>query len=203
VGLRRFCSPAPQDLEQCQARCLTGHRTVDTNAPTTAKRTSTGLPASRLVRSVVAAVGAVGITAAGALVLSVASAASPVATGARTMPIHEVGTLRLASHQGTKILHEQGQASGTFRGTLTANININYTQAKVGFTISPAGGSIYGEGLASYYVSGKTGHFNGNVAINHGTGRYAHIRSSEVHISGLIKRAHYELSLQVSGSLRE
>jgi hypothetical protein len=127
----------------------------------------------------------------------------PVAGDARTISIHETGSLRLVSHQGTKILHERGEASGTFHGSLTANIKISYTQATVSFTISPPGGSVSGEGVESYYVSGKNGHFTGTMYLTRGTGRFAHVRSSEVHISGLIKRAHYELTLQVTGTLHD
>jgi hypothetical protein len=127
----------------------------------------------------------------------------PVATDARTISIHESGTLRLVSHQGTKILHEQGQTSGTFRGNVTANVNISYTQASVSFTITSSSGSVSGEGVESYFVSGKNGHFNGNVSITRGSGQFSHAHGSTLHISGLIKRAHYELTLQVSGSLRD
>ncbi len=127
----------------------------------------------------------------------------PSATDAGTISIHESGTLRLVSHQGTKILHEQGQTSGTFHANVTSNVNISYTQANVSFTITSSSGSVTGEGVESYYVSGKNGHFNGNVSITRGTGQFSHARASELHISGLIKRAHYELTLQVSGSLRD
>jgi hypothetical protein len=126
-----------------------------------------------------------------------------LADSATATSIHETGTLHLVSHQGTKILHEQGQASGTFHGSLTANIKIAYTQATVSFTISPPGGSVSGEGVESYFVAGKNGHFSGTMYINRGTGRFSHVRSSAMHISGLIKRAHYELTLQVSGTLQD
>jgi hypothetical protein len=125
----------------------------------------------------------------------------PVAT-ARTTYLSETANLHLVAHQGTQILHEEGQASGTLRGRLTAVLNIAYTQATVTFTASSPGGTLTGRGVESYYVSGKNGHFSGRMIITGGTGMYAHASASTLQTTGLIKRAHYELMMTVNGQLK-
>jgi hypothetical protein len=124
------------------------------------------------------------------------------AATARTTYLSETANLHLVAHQGTQILHEEGQASGTLRGRLTAVLNIAYTQATVTFTARSSGGTLTGRGIESYYVSGKNGHFSGRMIITGGTGRYAHASASALQTTGLIKRAHYELTMTVSGQLK-
>lgn len=124
------------------------------------------------------------------------------AATARTTYLSETANLHLVAHQGTQILHEEGQASGTLRGRLTAVLNIAYTQATVTFTANSPGGTLTGRGVESYYVSGKNGHFSGRMIITGGTGRYAHASASALQTTGLIKRAHYELMMTVNGQLK-
>jgi hypothetical protein len=124
------------------------------------------------------------------------------AATARTTYLNETADLHLVAHQGTQILHEEGQASGTLRGRLTTVLNIAYTQATVTFTARSSGGTLTGHGVESYYVSGKNGHFSGRMTITGGTGRYAHASASALQTTGLIKRAHYELLMTVNGKLK-
>jgi hypothetical protein len=123
------------------------------------------------------------------------------AVGARTIHLKETADLHLVAHQGTKILHEEGQVSGTLRGLLIAVIDIGYTQATVTFTVQSSSGTLLGHGVESYYVSGKNGHFSGRMAVTGGTGKYAHSVGSSLQTTGLIKRAHYEVLMTVSGLL--
>jgi hypothetical protein len=145
-----------------------------------------------------------------ALMVSPASASPPNPVGsrgaravaARTLSLHEIAHLRLVSHQGTQILNEQGEASGTLRGKLTIQIHIAYTEAGVTFTANPNGGTLSGHGVESYYVGGNIGHFSGAIAITHGTGRYAHASASTLHISGEIERKHYTVFVTVTGQMK-
>lgn len=130
------------------------------------------------------------------------SAAGHRAETARTTYLSETANLHLIAHQGTQILHEEGQASGALRGRLTVVINIAYTQATVTFTAHPPGGTFTGRGVESYYVSGKNGHFSGRMSVTGGTGTYAHASASNLQTTGLIKRAHYEVVMTVDGTLK-
>lgn len=130
------------------------------------------------------------------------SAVGHRAATARTTYLSETVNLHLLSHQGSQILHEEGQASGALHGRLTVEINIAYTQATVTFTAHPPGGTFTGRGVESYYVSGKNGHFSGRMSVTGGTGTYAHAAASNLQTTGLIKRAHYEVVLTVDGALK-
>ncbi len=132
----------------------------------------------------------------------VAPSQAPVALAARAMAIHETANMHLVSHRGTKILQEEGQASGTLHGRITATINIGYSEATVSFTARSSSGTLSGHGEESYYVSGKIGHFKGNVTVTGGTGLYAHAVGSSLRCTGLIKRVHYEAQMTVDGELR-
>lgn len=127
--------------------------------------------------------------------------ASMTATASRTTNLNEAANLHLVTHQGTQILHEEGQVTGTLRGRLTVVIDIGYTEATVTFTAHASGGTFTGRGVESYYVSGKNGHFNGRMAVTGGTGAYAHA-SASLQTTGLIKRAHYEVLMTVNGQLK-
>ncbi len=145
-------------------------------------------------------------TMSGGIASTTASADSQLvqhrAATARTTYLSETANLHLVAHQGTQILHEEGQASGTLNGRLTAVLNIAYTKATGTFTARSSGGTLTGRGTESYYVSGKNGHFSGRMTITGGTGRYAHASTSVLQTSGLIKRAHYELLMTVNGALK-
>jgi hypothetical protein len=116
--------------------------------------------------------------------------------------MREAANLHLVAHQGTQILHEVGQASGTLRGRLTVVIDIRYTEATVTFTATSSSGTFTGRGVESYYVSGKNGHFSGRMAVTGGTGRYAHASGSNLQTTGTITRAHYEVAMTVNGQLK-
>lgn len=124
------------------------------------------------------------------------------ATTARATYLSETAQLHLVAHQGTQILHEEGQVSGTLRGRLAVVIQIGYTEATVTFTARSSTGTLTGRGVESYYVSGKNGHFSGRTTVTKGTGAYAHASDSNLQTAGLIKRAHYEVLMTVDGRLR-
>jgi hypothetical protein len=124
------------------------------------------------------------------------------AVAARSIRLSETAQLHLVAHQGTQVLHEEGQASGTLRGRLIVVINIGYTEATVTFTARSSSGTFSGRGIESYYVSGKNGHFSGRMSVTGGTGAYAHAPGSSLQTTGLIKRGHYEVEMTVNGLLK-
>lgn len=135
--------------------------------------------------------------------LGTASTASPVhAVTSRTIRLSDTALLHLVTHQGTQVLHEEGQASGTLRGQLTVTIDLGYTEATVIFSARSPSGTLKGRGVESYYVSGKNGHFVGRMSVTGGTGAYAHASGSKLETVGLIKRGHYEVHMTVNGELK-
>lgn len=144
------------------------------------------------------ALGSASLAARGSIVRSVGQRAAT----AQVKHLSETAQLHLVAHQGTQVLREEGQASGTLRGRLTVVINIGYTEATVTFTARSSAGTLSGRGVESYYVSGKIAHFSGRMSVTGGTGAYAHASGSSLQTAGLIKRAHYEVQMTINGALK-
>jgi len=124
------------------------------------------------------------------------------ATAARTIRLSDTAQLHLVAHEGTQVLHEQGQASGTLRGSLTVVIDLGYTEATVTFSARSSSGTLKGHGVEEYYVSGKNGHFRGRMTVTGGSGAYAHASGSSLGTTGLIRRGRYEVQMTVNGELK-
>lgn len=129
------------------------------------------------------------------------AAANQSASTARTMSLHEVGRLHLASRRGGNNLHEMGTQSGTLGGTMDVRIVTAYTTASIKFSVNPGGGSFHGEGVVAYYVAGNTAHFNGGVKITGGTGRFTHISASKMQINGWMQRSNYAATMTIAGTV--
>ncbi len=142
-----------------------------------------------------------GVVAVGLVWLGFAGSTAPAIATSPTN-IHETARLHLVSHRGTKILQEEGYASGTLHGRITATIKIGYAEAIVTFTAQSSNGTLSGRGVESYYVYGKDGHFRGHMAVTGGTGHYAHVSGSTLQTTGLIKRPHYDAQMTVVGMLK-
>lgn len=140
------------------------------------------------------------ITTVGLAWLGLLGAWPAIGTSATT--VSETASMHLVSHRGTKILEEEGQASGTLHGRITATIKIGYADATVTFTARSSSGTLTGSGVESYYVSGKTGHFSGHMTVTGGSGGYAHAPGSNLQTTGLIHRTHYEAQMTVVGTLK-
>lgn len=136
------------------------------------------------------------------------AAASPTshsnrhAFAARTLYVNETSHLSLVSHHGTQVLNEHGSSSGAPGGALTIHVDIAYTQATITFTAYPSGGTLSGQGEATYYAEGPLAHFTGNVKVTHGSGRYAHASASNLKIEGKLERnRNYALYVRVTGQM--
>jgi hypothetical protein len=144
------------------------------------------------------------LAAAGSVGADGASVYSPrPAHAARTTSLNETGELHLVSKHGFT-LNEQGTASGTIRGPISVRLTIvstNRVSAEV--TISPSGGSISGQGTASYHKGQTSASFSGAMSINHRSGSYAHTQGSGLSFSGTIARSNDAITVHVSGSLSD
>jgi hypothetical protein len=138
--------------------------------------------------------------AAGALAHATASRAV-TARAAGTLSLNETGRLHLTSHHSFT-LNEQGSASGTISGTIYIHLNVvsvNKVTAEV--SIYPHGGSLTGSASASYHPSGAVASFSGTMAIDRGTGSYAHAHGSGLAFSGTIQRSNDAVTVHVSGRI--
>ncbi len=129
--------------------------------------------------------------------------AAPTAQTARTVALNETGRLHLVSKHGFT-LNEQGTASGTVSGPIGVRLTIVSTsRVSAEVTISPHGGSISGEGTASYHKGGTAASFAGALSINHRSGSYAHTQGSGLSFSGTIARSNDAITVHVNGRLAD
>lgn len=144
------------------------------------------------------------IAALGAGASLAAGTAGPLsAHAARTFSLNETGNLHLTSKHGFT-LNEQGSASGTVSGTIYVHLSIVSTsRVTAEVNIYPSGGSIIGEGTASYVRGSKTANFSGSMMIARGSGSYAHAHGSNLSFSGTIQRSNDAVTVYVRGSVSD
>jgi hypothetical protein len=128
-----------------------------------------------------------------------APAAPPAARATRVLKVDDTGHLRLL-HASGSILQEEGPASGTLAGTVKVRLVVHATVTAT-FTIeAQGGGSIGGSGSATLHSSQRYSSFGGSLAVNHGTGRYAHAHGTG-ELYGAIDRRTDTLTVQTVGQL--
>ncbi len=145
-----------------------------------------------------------GMSRAAGTTTTAAAAAEPVsAHAARTFSLEETGSLHLTSKHGFT-LNEQGSASGTISGTIYVHLSIVSTsRVTAEVSIYPSGGSITGEGTASYARGSQTARFSGSMTIARGSGSYAHAHGSGLSFSGTIQRSNDAITVHVSGDVSD
>ncbi len=118
--------------------------------------------------------------------LGAEGATSPAARAAKAVSVSEVGQLHLISKHGFT-LNERGTASGTIKGTISVQLKIvSSSRVTAEVAIYPSGGSIAGEGTASYHKGKATASFAGSLSVEHGSGSYEHAQGSGLSFSGTI-----------------
>jgi hypothetical protein len=123
---------------------------------------------------------------------------------ARAFSLNETGRLHLTSkHNFT--LNEEGSATGTAAGTIYVHLTaVSSSRVSAEVDIDPHGGSITGEGVASYRRADASASFSGSLSIAHGTGSYAHIHGSGLSFDGTIEESdHDAITVRVSGRVSD
>jgi hypothetical protein len=78
---------------------------------------------------------------------------------------------------------------------------VSTSRVSAEITISPRGGSISGQGTASYHKGQTSASFAGAMSVSHRSGSYAHAQGSGLSFSGTIARSNDAIVVHVSGSL--
>jgi hypothetical protein len=130
-------------------------------------------------------------------------AAVPSARASRTIFLNETGRLHLTSrHEFT--LNEQGSASGTFTGTIYVRLTlVSTTRAIADIRVTRSGGSISGNGTATYRRGREAATFNGTFSVTAGTGSYDRVRGSGLRLSGTIRSSNDAVTVQMSGRMSD
>lgn len=116
----------------------------------------------------------------------------------RTVSVNDTGHLRLLKAFGSVLL-EEGAAAGTLPGLAKVRLTVG-SVVTASFTIQTKYGTIYGSGRAALHSSGRYSSFGGSLAVNHGTGRYAHAHGGGK-LYGVIDRRTSALTVQTVGAL--
>jgi hypothetical protein len=141
------------------------------------------------------------LTATGGLWVGTVGAAGPTGRAARSISLSESGHLHLTSKHGFT-LNEEGSATGTIRGTIYIHLHIvANSRVTAEVNIYPHGGSLSGQGSASYHVNGGYAYFSGSLSIARGTGNYGHAHASELRFTGTIQRRNDAVTVMLSGRL--
>lgn len=128
-----------------------------------------------------------------------ARAASVRAHTARTLNVTDVAHLHLVGTSG-ELLEEEGNAAGALPGKVKARFDVS-TSIIGSFVFYPrGGGSITGHGSARLHFTGAYSSFGGTLAVNHGTGRYAHARGRGA-LYGIMNRRTNAMTVQTTGQL--
>jgi hypothetical protein len=159
----------------------------------------TRTPAAAVLTALLAgaAFGAIGASATAAGDVSYPT----VAKTAQTVALSEKGRLRLTSKKGFT-LNERGTASGTISGPIYIHLHlVSDSRVTAEVNIYPRGGSLTGNGSASYRVVGGYAAFTGTLSITRGSGKYAHARAAGLRFTGAIQRRDDSVAVQLSGRL--
>jgi hypothetical protein len=141
--------------------------------------------------------------AAGSIFIGVRPVAADSAHAARTIQVSETAHLHLTSHHGIT-LNLEGSASGTISGRIYIHLQLRSGgRVFAEVNIYPRGGSLSGNGTASYRVAGAYADFDGTFAVTRGTGKWAHARASGMRFAGSIQRRTDATSVTLSGKLSE
>ena len=139
-----------------------------------------------------------------ASVAALAAAGSRATTPAfesRTISLVESAHLRAAPQPGNTI-HEQGEATGTFRCHITVDLRIVSTnRITATFTVTPSGGTVTGAGTARFVTQGAYGYLGGVLSITGGTGRFSHASGKNIGLSGKFNRETFSANVQVHGTI--
>ncbi len=124
-------------------------------------------------------------------------------SGASTVrSLDETMHLRIEKVKG-KRLTAGGRTVGTVagRGSFTIILS-NGSHAVATFHGRNAHGSISGTAVANYRVAGAISYYSGRVTSLHGTGKYAHVASLGIGLSGTVNRRTYKVTMHLRGKWR-
>jgi hypothetical protein len=143
----------------------------------------------------------VGVVLASLLVLSVWSVTVAPIAQARTIDVSQTAQLRLVRKSGST-LYEQGTASGTLPGSVSARFKVTVLKVTGRVTFYPrAGGSITFNVEGFPRSTGVNARFAGTMTISKGTGRYANARGA-ASFNGIVNRRSWAASVSAVGRMR-
>jgi hypothetical protein len=144
---------------------------------------------------------ALGALAAAAVGTGSAGATAPHATAARSLNLNDTAKLHLTDKHAL-VLKESGTARGSLGGQLFLQLKVTgQHNVTAQLQVYPKGGSLSGNAVANYRVTGSTASFAGAISITKGSGAYSKAKGSGLSFSGTIQRSNDAVTVHVSGKL--
>lgn len=133
-----------------------------------------------------------------------APAATPPAPEPTGTPIDERAELTLTDRESPAHYFQQGTVTGTYEGTMAAEVRITSKGVFVDFTATVEGGTIVGRALAVAVIDGRPMPLlRGTAAIYGGTGRFADVRGRRLKVSGRSKPDGSQARVRLVGVLED
>jgi hypothetical protein len=112
--------------------------------------------------------------------------------------------MRLVSKHG-ETLDERGTATGSvgLSPIVATFYGVNAEHGTATLLGDSKGSSLSGRAVLSAYTVGHIGHFEGDMTITGGTGKYAHVHGHGLRFKGTIDRHDFNVHAELVGKLEE
>jgi hypothetical protein len=141
----------------------------------------------------------------GALSLNAQSsgASGPVATASKVKILNETLYMEISQIKGN-VIYAQGKSSGAFNANVSLHLTLQNASHAVAQIYAKNGqGTILGNGAAGYHASGSLSSFEGKEATLKGTGKYSHVKSLGIKMTGTMNRRTLKITINLKGKWNE
>jgi hypothetical protein len=141
----------------------------------------------------------------GALSLNAESshASGPAAKASKVKILNETLYMEISQIKGN-VIYAQGKSTGQFNATVTLHLTLqNASKAVAQIYANNSNGTITGNGAAAYHASGALSSFSGKEATLKGTGKYSHVRSLGIKMTGTMNRRTLKITINLKGKWNE
>jgi hypothetical protein len=141
----------------------------------------------------------------GSLSLNAASssASGPAARASKVKILNETLNLEISQIKGN-VIYALGKSTGQFTANVTLHlILVNASHSVAQIYAKNAQGTIIGNGSAGYHASGAVSSFSGKEASLRGTGKYSHVKSLGIKMTGTMNRRTLKITIELKGKWNE
>lgn len=141
----------------------------------------------------------------GAFSLNVASssASGPAAKASKVKILNETLNLEISQIKGN-VIYASGKSTGQFIANVTLHLTLQNASHSIAQIYAKNGqGTITGNGAAGYHASGAVSSFSGKEATLKGTGKYSHVKSLGIKMTGTMNRRTLKITINLKGKWNE
>lgn len=143
--------------------------------------------------------------ASGAFLLNAQSsgASGPTAKASKVKILNEALYLEITQIKGN-VIYASGKSTGGFNANVTLHLTLqNASRSVAQIYARNSQGTITGNGAAAYHASGALSSFSGKEATLRGTGKYSHVKSLGIKMTGTMNRRTLKITINLKGKWNE